>query len=93
MTAKIIIQWDNNRSRCPHKTITFLEDDRVAEEIVDCVQIQSGDLLVDTPLMRTQVMKSFSRVSCDCCNSHGTMMLGGEPEAFVEDGQICFNYP
>ncbi|AFU64406.1 hypothetical protein [Salmonella phage SKML-39] len=93
MTTKIVIQWDDNRSRCPHKTITFLEDDRVVEERIECDQVQHGDLLVNTPSGRTQVLKPFSMVICDCCNSRGTIMLEGEPEAFVEDGQICFNCP
>lgn len=76
MNTKTVIVWGVGMGRCcPHKTITFTQDDRVEMSRIETTEAPVGDSMTRTPVSRVQILRPAVEVICEDCGQRGTMML------------------
>lgn len=81
MAAQTIITWEVGRGRnCSHKSVSFLDDDHVAENIIETDDKHA--------VARVQVIRPFVQVICEDCGQRGVMSVRGDTEVHVESGEI-----
>lgn len=74
MSPNMAIIWVGESSmRCPHKTITFLDDERLTEQRVEVREMQVSSKAVNVPVSNIQTFKPCVRVICERCGCYGTM--------------------
>lgn len=74
MTSNTVITWEGEASmRCPHKTVTFLDEDRLSEQRIEAREIPVFPNAVNVPVASVQKFKPCVAVICEHCGCRGTM--------------------